>query len=106
MSYAGDVKLQIINSRLTSDEAVSGEKLAYAILHGNTVTSENKTYIERISKVYRYNDPDSFVRFFIEAIRIDSLMLYNIKISQILSLVLFVVFCIILSKKHTKKLKS
>lgn len=65
MSYAGDVKQQIINSRLTSDEAVSGEKLAYAILHGNTVMSENKSYIERISNVYRYNDPESFVRFFV-----------------------------------------
>ena len=65
MSYAGDVKLQIIDSRLTSDEAVSGEKLAYAILHGNTVISENKTYIERISSVYKYNDPESFVRFFV-----------------------------------------
>ncbi len=45
----------------------------------------------------------SFARFFIEGIRTDSLMLYNIRISQILSLIIFVTFCIILSKKINKK---
>lgn len=35
----------------------------------------------------------SFVRFFVEGIRIDSLMLNNIRISQILSLSIFVVTC-------------
>lgn len=45
----------------------------------------------------------SFIRIFIEGIRIDSLMLYNFRISQILSIVLFVVFCIIISKKYVKK---
>jgi len=53
--------------------------------------------------LYLYIIMYSFIRFFIEGIRIDSLMLYNIKISQILSLTLFVVFCIILSKKYIKK---
>lgn len=53
--------------------------------------------------LYLYIILYSFVRFFIEGIRIDSLMLYNIRISQILSLALFVVFCIILSKKRIKK---
>ena len=38
----------------------------------------------------------SFARFFIEGLRIDSLMLGNYRISQILSLILFVTFCIIL----------
>ena len=37
----------------------------------------------------------SFVRIIIEGIRIDSLMLYNFRISQIISVVLFVAFCII-----------
>ena len=44
----------------------------------------------------------SFVRFFIEEIRIDSLMLYNIKISQLLSLLIFAVSCSILSYKTVK----
>lgn len=41
----------------------------------------------------------SLARSFIEGIRSDSLMLYNIKISQILSLAIFVVFSMLLSKK-------
>lgn len=42
----------------------------------------------------------SLARFFIEGLRTDSLMLYNMRISQILSLALFVVFSILLSKKE------
>jgi len=41
----------------------------------------------------------SFARIFIEGLRIDSLMLYNFKISQILSIILFVTFCAILIYK-------
>lgn len=37
----------------------------------------------------------SFVRIWIEGLRIDSLMLYKFRISQILSILLFVIFCII-----------
>lgn len=50
----------------------------------------------------------SFVRFFIEGIRIDSLMLNNIRISQIMSLTLFVISCCILyfNHKKTKKLEK
>lgn len=44
----------------------------------------------------------SFARFFIEGLRIDSLMLYNIRISQVLSLILFIVFCGILSHSVQK----
>ena len=47
----------------------------------------------------------SLARFFIEALRTDSLMLYNIRISQILSLVLFVVFSILLSEKEYRQRK-
>lgn len=65
MSYAGDVKLQIAQSRLASEESVLGEKLAYTILHGNTAYSENKSYIERICAVYEYNDEKTFVRRFV-----------------------------------------
>lgn len=48
----------------------------------------------------------SFSRFFIEGIRIDSLMLNNIRISQILSLILFVTFCGLLSYDVVKKYKA
>ena len=47
----------------------------------------------------------SFARFFIEGLRIDSLMLGNLRISQILSLILFVMFCFLFGKniKRTQK---
>ena len=48
----------------------------------------------------------SFVRFFIEGIRIDSLMFYNIRISQLLSLLIFVVSCSILLYKLIKYRKT
>lgn len=47
----------------------------------------------------------SFVRFFVEGIRIDSLMLNNIRISQILSLLIFVATCSILVYNLTKTTK-
>lgn len=53
--------------------------------------------------LYLYIILYSFIRIFIEGIRIDSLMLYSLRISQILSIALFVIFCIILSKKYIKK---
>lgn len=42
----------------------------------------------------------SFIRFLIEGLRIDSLMFFNFRISQVLSLSIFVVFLIILLKKY------
>ena len=44
----------------------------------------------------------SAVRMFLEGVRIDSLMLQNFRISQILSLAIFVVFGIMLLKKYVK----
>ena len=44
----------------------------------------------------------SFIRFIIEGLRTDSLMLFNFRISQILSLALFIVFSIILIYKNNK----
>ena len=44
----------------------------------------------------------SLARMFIEGLRIDSLMLYNLRISQILSLFIFVIFCIIMLYKRVK----
>lgn len=48
----------------------------------------------------------SFARFFIEGIRCDSLLLQNYKISQILSIIIFVAFCIILGYKKIKYKKT
>lgn len=47
----------------------------------------------------------SFIRFLVEQLRADSLMLKNYKISQLISAVLFVGFCIILLKKTKKQNK-
>jgi len=51
----------------------------------------------------------SFVRFFIEGLRTDSLMFFNCRISQILSLALFIIFSIILiytNWKHKQMSKN
>lgn len=63
--------------------------------------SKNRKYSGQIT--YYYIIMYSFVRAIIENLRIDSLMFYNIRISQILSICLFVVFCIIISKKQIKQ---
>lgn len=47
----------------------------------------------------------SFVRFFVEGIRTDSLMLNNIKISQIVSLSIFVISCSMLTYQLVKTRK-
>lgn len=54
---------------------------------------------------YLYLISYSFVRFFIEGIRIDSLMLGNIRVSQLFSLILFLVFGTIMIY-HTIKSKK
>ena len=46
----------------------------------------------------------SFIRFLIEGLRTDSLMLFNCRISQILSLAFFIIFsCILVYKKNKSK---
>lgn len=66
--------------------------------------SKKRKYEGQIT--YYYIVMYSFIRMIIEGIRIDSLMLYNLRISQILSGILFVVFCIIIAKKENKCLKN
>lgn len=56
--------------------------------------------------VYAYFILYAFVRFFIEGVRIDSLMFYQFRISQILSLVFFVMFSGIMSYKLVKRRKA
>lgn len=55
---------------------------------------------------YIYLSLYSFARIFIENLRIDSLMLGNYRISQILSVIIFVVFCGILAKKEKETKKT
>ena len=55
---------------------------------------------------YTYLIVYSFARIFIEEIRSDSLILINCKISQILSIAIFVVFCVILVYKKIKYKKT
>lgn len=60
--------------------------------------SKNRKYTGQIT--YYYIIMYSFIRAIIEGLRIDSLMLGNFRISQVLSIILFVAFCIIISKKE------
>jgi prolipoprotein diacylglyceryl transferase len=45
----------------------------------------------------------SFIRFFIEGLRSDSLMFYNLRVSQVLSLLFFVISLVVLIKKRKNK---
>lgn len=62
-----------------------------------TKISKNRKFKGEIT--YSYIIMYSFVRTIIEGLRIDSLMLHNVRISQILSVILFVTFCIVIAKK-------
>ncbi len=62
--------------------------------------SKNRKYSGQIT--YYYIIMYTFIRAIIEGLRCDSLMFINVRISQILSIILFVTFCIIIAKK-TKK---
>jgi len=66
-----------------------------------TKMSKNRKYSGQVT--YYYILMYSFIRAIIENVRIDSLMFYNFKISQVLSICLFVIFCIIISKKQIKQ---
>ena len=48
----------------------------------------------------------SFTRFFVEGLRTDSLMLFNVRISQVLSLIIFVICCSILCYQVIKTRKN
>ncbi|MCI9016565.1 MAG: prolipoprotein diacylglyceryl transferase [Clostridia bacterium] len=59
--------------------------------------SKNRRFSGEVT--YIYIILYTFVRTIIEGLRIDSLMFYNLRISQILSIILCTIFCIILTKK-------
>lgn len=75
-----------------------GDFIIFIIL---TILSKKRKFSGEIT--YLYIIMYSFIRMIIENLRIDSLMLFNVRISQILSIILFVIFCIILSNKIKKE---
>lgn len=56
--------------------------------------------------LYSYFILYGFARFFIEELRVDSLMIGNLKVSQLLSIILVIVFGIILMYKKIKSKKN
>lgn len=64
------------------------------------IFSKNRKYKGQITTIYLVIY--SCGRMFIEGIRTDSLMFYNLRISQILSLTIFIIFSIILVKGEIK----
>ena len=72
----------------------------FAIFIILSILSKKRKFTGEIT--YLYVIFYSLIRFFIEGLRTDSLMLFNIRISQILSLVLFIVFSSILIYKKNK----
>ena len=79
-------------------ESIANFAIFLVLIYINSGKSKQK-YKFAGKTTYIYFILYSFARFFIEGIRIDSLMLKSIRISQILSLAIFVVFGILLAKK-------
>ena len=77
------------------------ESVITFILFFYLIKLQNKRKIKG-EVTYTYLIVYSFARTFIEYLRCDSLMLYNLKISQILSIAIFVIFCCILGYKKIK----
>ena len=69
-----------------------------------TILQKKRKFKGEITYIYLIGY--SFVRFFIEGIRADSLMLFNVRVSQILSAIIFVVFCSILLFYVEKRKKN
>lgn len=65
-----------------------------------SIISKKRKFSGQIT--YLYIICYSFIRFIIEGLRTDSLMFFNYRISQILSLALFIAFSIILINKKNK----
>ena len=65
-----------------------------------TILSNKRKFKGQITLVYLITY--SFARMIIEGLRTDSLMLGNIRISQLLSLIIFVISIIVYIKKNNK----
>lgn len=81
------------------------EAIVTLILFFFLIKLQNKRKIKG-EVTYTYLIVYSLSRAIIESLRSDSLMLYKFKISQILSIAIFVVFCIILCFKKIKYKKT
>lgn len=99
----GPIKMEIIEGGITKYvhptflyESI-GTMLIFIVL---SIISKKRKFSGEIT--YLYIIFYSFARFFIEGLRTDSLMFFNCRISQILSLVLFIVFSGILLYKTNK----
>lgn len=68
-----------------------------------TFLTKKRKYSGQITYIYLF--VYGAARFFIELLRTDSLMFYNIRVSAALSLLICVVICSILCKKHKKHKK-
>jgi phosphatidylglycerol:prolipoprotein diacylglycerol transferase len=69
-----------------------------------TLLKNKRKYKGQITAIYLL--AYSFVRIFIEGLRTDSLMFYNLRVSQILSIIIFVIMCSILAYKKIKRKNS
>lgn len=66
--------------------------------------SKNRKFKGQMTYIYLISY--SFVRFFIEGLRTDSLMIGNLRVSQVLSAIIFIVLGILFVKKIIKKEKN
>lgn len=102
----GLIKMEIIENGVTKFvhptflyESVGNFILFFILLK----LSKNRKFSGQIA--YFYLIGYAFIRFFVEGLRTDSLMLGNIRISQLLSLVIFVICIILYINKGSKKNK-
>ena len=68
-----------------------------------TFLTKKRKYSGQITYIYLF--VYAFFRFFIECLRTDSLMFYNVRVSAIISIAICVIICIILIKKCIKHRK-
>ena len=68
-----------------------------------TILTKNRKFSGQIT--YTYLFVYAFARFFIENLRTDSLMLFNFRISGILSIIICVVICSFFTQKKIKEIK-
>lgn len=99
----GPIKMEIIEKGITKYVHPTflyeslGNLIVFIIL---VILSKKRKFPGQIA--YLYLIGYSFVRFFVEGLRTDSLMLGNIRISQLLSLIIFIVVSILYAVRMIK----
>ena len=100
----GPIKMEIIENGITKYVHPTflyeslGNVIVFTIL---VILSKKRKFSGQIAYVYLIGY--SFIRFFVEGLRTDSLMLGNIRVSQLLSLIIFIVVTTIYIIKVTRK---